>query len=95
MTTPPPPFAALAALASDTDPIARAKALGAALNAIPDLQAWLRAERQQSVSQANQTQTQDQIADQLNLSKSSVSRIINNSPSGTGTGGRPGRPKKT
>lgn len=95
MTTPPPPFHALAALAADTDPIERAKNLGAALNAIPELQSWLRTERQQAVTQANQTQTQDQIADQLNLSKSSVSRIINNSPSGAGTGGKPGRPKKT
>ena len=94
MTTPPPPFDTLTALTADTDPITRAKTLGTALNAIPTLQVWLRTERQQALTQANQTQTQDQIADQLNLTKSSISRIINNSPSGTGTGGKPGRPKK-
>lgn len=95
MTTPPRPFEALAHLAADADPITRATALGAALNAIPELQAWLRTERQQAVTQANETQTQDQIAAHLNLSKSRVSAIINNSPSGPGTGGKPGRPRKS
>jgi DNA-directed RNA polymerase specialized sigma24 family protein len=51
MTTPPSPFEALKHLAEQGDATQRAKEVGAALNAIPDLQRWLREIRQGAVQE--------------------------------------------
>lgn len=49
MTTPPNPFEALKRLTENTDAGERAKEVGAALNAVPELQKWLRQLRQDAV----------------------------------------------
>ena len=49
MTNPPSPFENLKHLAEQGDATQRAKDVGAALQAIPDLQKWLREQRQQVV----------------------------------------------
>lgn len=49
MDNPPAPFAQLADLAGDPETIDQAKRLTEALNAIPDLQKWLREQRQHVV----------------------------------------------
>ncbi|MFD6180040.1 hypothetical protein [Streptomyces goshikiensis] len=49
MTTPPPPFETLKHLADNTDASERAKEVGVALNAVPELQKWLRQLRQEAV----------------------------------------------
>lgn len=54
MDTPPAPFQQLAALAAGTETIEQAKALTEALNAIPDLQKWLRKQRQHVVRTLNE-----------------------------------------
>lgn len=51
MTNPPSPFENLKHLAEQGDPTERAKAVGAALQAIPELQHWLRAIRQGAVTE--------------------------------------------
>lgn len=49
MRTPPKPFEALKYLADNPDASARAQEVGAALNAVPELQKWLRQLRQDAV----------------------------------------------
>lgn len=49
MTKPPPPFEQIATLAAGDETIDQAVALTQALNAIPDLQKWLREQRQHVV----------------------------------------------
>jgi DNA-directed RNA polymerase specialized sigma subunit len=49
MTTPPPPFENLKHLAEQGDPVQRAKDVSTALQAIPELQHWLREIRQYAV----------------------------------------------
>ncbi|MFF5778192.1 RNA polymerase subunit sigma-70 [Streptomyces virginiae] len=49
MTTPPKPFEVLKHLADNVDAGARAQEVGAALNAVPELQKWLRQLRQDAV----------------------------------------------
>lgn len=49
MDTPPAPFEQLKTLADGPETLDQAKALGDALAAIPDLQAWLRERRQHVV----------------------------------------------
>jgi DNA-directed RNA polymerase specialized sigma24 family protein len=49
MDTPPPPFEQLDHLAAEPATIEQAKALTAALTAIPELQKWLREQRQRVV----------------------------------------------
>jgi ribosome-binding protein aMBF1 (putative translation factor) len=49
METPPKPFEQLAKLTGTTETIEQAKALTEALAAIPDLQKWLREQRQHIV----------------------------------------------
>ncbi|MER7964898.1 sigma-70 family RNA polymerase sigma factor [Streptomyces ardesiacus] len=51
MTTPPSPFEGLQHLSAPGDPAERAKAAGAALQAVPKLQQWLRDIRQQAVGE--------------------------------------------
>lgn len=49
MDKPPPPFEQLASLITDDETLDQAVALTAALAAIPDLQKWLREQRQHVV----------------------------------------------
>jgi hypothetical protein len=49
MDKPPPPFEQLTALVADDETLDQAVALTEALNAIPDLQKWLREQRQHVV----------------------------------------------
>lgn len=49
METPPDPFANLAGLIKGPESIEQAKALTEALNAVPELQSWLREHRQHVV----------------------------------------------
>lgn len=49
MEIPPEPFASLANLTKGPESIEQAKALTEALNAVPDLQSWLRERRQHVV----------------------------------------------
>jgi|GEM_PF-1284536 len=51
MTTPPSPFENLKHLAEEGDATERAKTVGAALNAVPELQHWLRQVRQRAVQE--------------------------------------------
>lgn len=51
METPPQPFESLAPLAGGSDPTERAKTLGAAIDAVPQLQTWLRQARQEAVAE--------------------------------------------
>jgi hypothetical protein len=51
MDTPPSPFEALANLTNAPDPTQRAKQVGAALAAVPDLQKWLRRAREAAVGE--------------------------------------------
>jgi hypothetical protein len=51
MTTPPSPFENLKHLAEQGDAIRRAKDVGTALQAIPELQHWLREIRQAAVKE--------------------------------------------
>lgn len=49
MTTPPSPFEALKHLMDNADASERAREIGSALNAVPELQKWLRQLRQDAV----------------------------------------------
>ncbi len=51
MTNPPSPFENLKHLAEQGDPVQRAKDTSAALQAIPELQHWLREIRQRAVQE--------------------------------------------
>lgn len=95
MDTPPEPFQAVAHLAEDADPITRARAIGDALKAIPDLQKWLRSARQRAVLQANEDgMTYPEIGRELGITGPRANAIANNSPTGSGSGRPPGRPRK-
>lgn len=54
MDMPPHSFEALTDLAADEDPTERAKTLGAAIDEVPELQAWLRRARQQAVAEMHE-----------------------------------------
>lgn len=49
MTTPPHPFESAVDLTASADPTERAKAFAAAIEAVPELQTWLRQGRQEAV----------------------------------------------
>ncbi|MEW1817733.1 RNA polymerase subunit sigma-70 [Streptomyces diastaticus] len=65
----------IAQLAATPDPVDRAKALGAALDAIPELQSELRAERQKAVVEIRETRTIAETADLLDVSQGRISQI--------------------
>lgn len=72
----PEPFRALADLAAGPVTIDHAKALTDALLAIPDLQRWLRAQRQQTVrSLLDEGRTRDEIAPHLQVTPQRVADI--------------------
>ncbi|MFE4399439.1 RNA polymerase subunit sigma-70 [Streptomyces koyangensis] len=65
----------IAQLAATPDPVDRAKALGAVLDAIPELQSELRAERQKAVVEIRETRTIAETADLLDVSQGRISQI--------------------
>lgn len=65
----------IAQLAAAPDPVDRAKALGAVLDAIPELQSELRAERQKAVVEIRETRTIAETADLLDVSQGRISQI--------------------
>lgn len=77
MDTPPRPFEASTSLNADPDPTSRARALGDALNAIPDFQRWLRRSRQQAVVEMNAAgMSYRQIGKELGVSPARVQQIL-------------------
>jgi gamma-glutamyl phosphate reductase len=67
--------AAITDLAAIPDATTRARALGAVLDAVPDIQAEIRTARQDAVIEMRTTQTLAQVADALDLSIPRVSQI--------------------
>ncbi|MEV6683467.1 sigma factor-like helix-turn-helix DNA-binding protein [Streptomyces erythrochromogenes] len=65
----------IADLAAVTDPADRARAVGVVLDAVPDLQAELRAARQAAVIELRATRTLAEVADILGISVPRVSQI--------------------
>lgn len=65
----------IAQLAATPDPIDRAKALGAVLDAIPDLQAELRGERQKAVIEIRESKSIADTAELLDVSQGRISQI--------------------
>ncbi|MEV5930961.1 sigma-70 family RNA polymerase sigma factor [Streptomyces cellulosae] len=78
----PEPFAALAGLTAEPT-IEQARALTAALKAVPDLQRWLRAQRQQTVrGLLDSGHDRTELAPVLGVSKQRVSDIASGHISG-------------
>ncbi|MEV6806720.1 sigma-70 family RNA polymerase sigma factor [Streptomyces sp. NPDC051132] len=76
MTTPPDPFASLSRLAEESDATQRAKSASAALQAIPDLQRWLREVRQGAVLELRSTgMSHAQVAAELGISRARAQQI--------------------
>ncbi|WP_186319227.1 sigma-70 family RNA polymerase sigma factor [Streptomyces sp. SAJ15] len=76
MTTPPSPFENLKRLAESSDPTSRAKDAGAALQAIPDLQKWLREIRQGAVREMrDEGMSHAQVAAELGISRARAQQI--------------------
>lgn len=79
MSTPPDATAAIreiiAQLAAIPDPVDRARAVSAVLDAVPDLQRELRTVRQEAVTTIRETRTLAETADLLDVSEPRVSQI--------------------
>lgn len=77
METPPAPFQALAKLTGKPDPAARARALGQALDAMPDLHAWIsNARREAILAMREDGQSYGDIAKNLGFSRSRAQQIV-------------------
>lgn len=76
MTTPPSPFENLKHLAEQGDPVQRAKDVGAALQAIPELQHWLREIRQGAVREMREDgKSHADVGAELGLSRARAQQI--------------------
>ncbi|MGW3492043.1 sigma factor-like helix-turn-helix DNA-binding protein [Streptomyces sp. NPDC001054] len=79
MSTPPDATAAIreiiAQLGTIPDPVDRARAVSAVLDAVPDLQRELRTVRQEAVTAIRETRTLAETADLLGISQPRVSQI--------------------
>jgi hypothetical protein len=76
-------------MASD-DPTVRAKALGAALDAIPKFQRWLRLARQQAIAEMYDSgMSYGQIGKRLNISRARVQQIVDGHVKGRHNAERP------
>lgn len=76
MTTPPTPFENLKHLAEQGDPTERAKTVGAALQAIPELQHWLREIRQGAVQEMRDDgMSHAEVGKELGLSRARAQQI--------------------
>lgn len=77
MEKPPKPFETLAKLAKADNPTVRAQALGAALDAMPDLQAWISTARREAVlAMRAEGQSYGDIATNLGFSRSRAQQIV-------------------
>ncbi|MCX4750963.1 sigma-70 family RNA polymerase sigma factor [Kitasatospora sp. NBC_01287] len=94
MDTPPPPFEALADLTKDPGTLERAKLLTDALNAVPDLQKWLRQLRQQDVLALHEAgMSYTDIAPHLGVKPERASGIARGASRSTNPGGSGRRTK--
>ena len=76
MTTPPTPFENLKHLAEQGNPTERAKTVGAALQAIPELQHWLREIRQGAVQEMrDEGMSHAEVGKELGLSRARAQQI--------------------
>ncbi|MEV6055002.1 sigma-70 family RNA polymerase sigma factor [Streptomyces sp. NPDC052107] len=76
MTTPPDPFANLGRLAEESDATQRAKGASTALQAIPELQRWLREIRQGAVQELRSAgMSHAQVAAELGISRARAQQI--------------------
>ena len=76
MTTPPSPFENLKHLAEQGDATQRAKEVGTALQAIPELQHWLREIRQGAVGEMRDDGlSHAQVAAELGISRARAQQI--------------------
>lgn len=76
MTTPPTPFENLKHLAEQGNPTDRAKAVGDALQAIPELQHWLREIRQGAVQEMREDgMSHAEVGKELGLSRARAQQI--------------------
>ena len=83
MTTPPTPFENLKHLAEQGDPTERAKTVGAALQAIPELQHWLREIRQGAVQEMrSEGLSHAEVGKELGLSRARAQQIAEGRTSG-------------
>lgn len=74
--SPPEPFSALADLADGEPTIEQARALGQALKAVPDLQRWLRQQRQRTTrALLDQGHSKEQLAPHLEITPQRVADI--------------------
>ncbi|MER6350636.1 sigma-70 family RNA polymerase sigma factor [Streptomyces sp. NPDC001634] len=86
MTTPPSPFENLKHLAEQGDPTQRAKAVGVALQAIPELQHWLREIRQGAVKEMrDEGMSHAEVGKELGLSRARAQQIAEGRTSGKRT----------
>jgi DNA-directed RNA polymerase specialized sigma subunit len=76
MTTPPSPFENLKHLAEQGDPVQRAKAVSTALQAIPELQHWLREIRQGAVQEMREDGlSHAEVGKELGVSRARAQQI--------------------
>lgn len=76
MDQPPPPFGPLARTFDNPDPAKRAQRLGAALDAVPQLQSWLRGERQRAVQEMRDGgASHGDVAKMLGISRARAQQI--------------------
>lgn len=92
MTTPPSPFENLKHLAEQGDPVQRAKAVGTALQAIPELQKWLREIRHGAVQEMRDDGlSYAQVAAELGISRARAQQIAEGRTTGKRAEERPER----
>lgn len=83
MTNPPSPFENLKHLAEQGDPTQRAKDVGTALQAIPELQHWLREIRQGAVQEMrDEGMSHAEVGKELGLSRARAQQIAEGRTSG-------------
>jgi len=76
MTTPPTPFENLKSLAEQGTPTERAKSVGKVLEAIPELQHWLREVRQGAVQEMrDEGMSHAEVGKELGLSRARAQQI--------------------
>lgn len=83
MTNPPSPFENLKHLAEQGDPTQRAKDVGTALQAIPELQHWLREIRQGAVQEMrDEGLSHAEVAAELGVSRARAQQIADGRTTG-------------